>query len=270
MFDVIDGQMHLFQTMGASACLAAMDALGISGLLIDEAWTVDISVPPQPSVMLPSGVRRALALRGKVATMENPGRFRYLLRVDHRDPDLACLMRLEAQDPHLAAFRAICEPGQLPDLTAGDFAPVFQNAAILGRPVFVQTLGESQALEPYFSSVPECQFVIDHIGLIKSREAWEVLLRLARYANVSLKWSHANLAFPSPTYPFAPAQKALREAVDAFGSDRILWASDASMLRPQVSWAEALFCVRDNSLLTLDERAGVLGGSARRLLQWPR
>ncbi|SEO83121.1 amidohydrolase family protein [Trujillonella endophytica] len=267
-YDVVDSQLHLFHRMDADACLAVMDALGIAGVLIDEAWGLGGDDGSMPSVRLPGGLVRPIAAAARVAALRHPDRFRYLLRVDHRDPELASLVAQCADDPGCVALRAICGPDELADLDGGGYAPVFRQAARVGLPVFVQTIGRSEHLAPWFEQVPDCRFVIDHVGLVKSREAWGTVLRLAEHPNVSLKWCHANLAFPAEEFPYPPMQAALREAVDAFGPQRVLWASDASMVRPTHTWADVLFYVRECDLLTEDERAWVLGRAARQLLGW--
>lgn len=270
MLDIIDSQIHLFHTMDAETCIAVMDALGIQGVLIDESWGRKPGSPPAPAIQLRDGSFRPIAPGGQAASLKYPERFRYLLRVNHRDPDALSVMRHAAEDPHCAAFRAMCWEEDLEDLEAGLYRPVLQTAAELGLPLFFQTLGHSSRLRPFVEEVPECKLVIDHVGLVKTRKGWEDVLQMSEYPNVGLKWCHAGLAFPSDTYPFMPMQEALREAVSAFGQERVFWASDASMLRPKISWAETLFYVRECELLTGEERSWVLGRAARALLNWPR
>lgn len=269
MIDVVDSQIHLFRYLDAEKCLAAMDALGIRSVLIDEAWNFNPPEAVQPSVVLSGGVERTLVAGGRMAAMMYPDRFRYLLRVDHRDPDLDAVMKLAADDPHCRAFRSMCHPELMDDLGAGRFDPVFRNAAALGLPLFIQTIDQTPNLVPAFEKFPDCRFVIDHVGLVKSRESWEALLAVSRYPNVYLKWCHANLSFPAQSYPYQPIQAALREAADHFGAERILWASDAGMQRKEYTWANILYYVHTCELLSVDERAWILGRSARELLDWP-
>lgn len=268
MFDIVDSQIHLFQTMDAEACIAAMDSLGIKGVLIDESWRHDPSTPPAPSIVIGEGIQRPIAPCAQAASMKYPDRFRYLLRVNHRDPDVTSVMRVAARDPNCVAFRAMCWSDDFDDLVEGLYNQIIRTAAELGRTLFFQTLGQSPSLRPFLQEIPECRLVIDHVGLVKTREAWDDVLRMSELPNVALKWCHANLSFPSEAYPFAPMQAALREAVSAFGKERVLWASDSTMLRPQITWADALFYVRECELLSIEERAWVLGKAARTLLGW--
>lgn len=54
--------------------------------------------------------------------------------------------------------------------------------------------------------------------------------------------------------------------MNVFGAERIMWASDFTTNQTGETWAELLFALRENTELTEDERAWVLGGSARKLL----
>lgn len=213
---------------------------------------------------------RPLTPGGQIAALKYPDRFRYLLRVDHRDPDVKAVMRVAAADPNCAAFRAMCWGDGLQDLLDGKYRPIFEMATELGRPLYFQTLGQSPSLRPSLKEFSECRVVIDHVGLVKTSEDWKNLLRMSELPNLGLKWCHAHIAFPSDTYPFSPMQAALREAVTAFGKERVFWASDSSMLRSPLNWANVLFYVRECELLSVEERAWVLGRAARELLNWPR
>lgn len=48
-----------------------------------------------------------------------------------------------------------------------------------------------------------------------------------------------------------------------------MWASDVTMQRPEITWSDALHYVRECDLLSEDDRAWVLGRSARAALRWP-
>jgi predicted TIM-barrel fold metal-dependent hydrolase len=267
--DIVDAQVHVFHKMSPEACLFAMDALGVRSVLIDEIWPGEADAASQPYQALPSGGHRPLAIGGRMASMQHPDRFKYLLRVNPNDPDLATTVRLAGEDPHCLALRAEVWKPQVEAFAAGGYMPLFKAAADAGLPTFVLTFGQSALLEPYLDEVRDGRFVIDHLGLVKTQEAWDTVLRLAEHRNLSLKWAHAHRAFAAGDYPYAPLQSALRQAVDAYGAERVLWASDATMLVEGVSWADALFYVRECELLSRTEREWVLGRSARKLLNWP-
>jgi len=100
-------------------------------------------------------------------------------------------------------------------------------------------------------------------------QAFARVLQTAEFPQVALKWAHAPVSFDAAGYPNLAARPYLRAAVDAFGADRVMWASDVSVNQTGESWAELLFAIADNPELSAEERAWVLGGTARRWLNWP-
>jgi predicted TIM-barrel fold metal-dependent hydrolase len=100
-------------------------------------------------------------------------------------------------------------------------------------------------------------------------ESFEKVLRMAECRNVALKWAHAPSRLDAAGYPNAAARPFLRKAISAFGAERIMWASDVTVNPTGETWAELLYAMKDNPDLSTDERENLLGGSARRWLEWP-
>src|ERR1700739_213589 len=100
--DIVDAQIHIGPG-GIDEALAAMDALGISAVVIDEYW---IGLPgSEPGYALPEGVFRPVQPTAELAALIPPDRFSYRLRVDRRDQDVAAVIRLAGQAPHARALR---------------------------------------------------------------------------------------------------------------------------------------------------------------------
>jgi predicted TIM-barrel fold metal-dependent hydrolase len=74
--------------------------------------------------------------------------------------------------------------------------------------------------------------------------------------------------FEKPVWPGQQLSPILRRAVDAFGANRVMWASDFSVNQRGESWAELLFGVRGCPLLSEAEKALVLGGALREWVGW--
>lgn len=64
--------------------------------------------------------------------------------------------------------------------------------------------------------------------------------------------------------PYLYKPQAYRAALQAAGPDRLLFGSDFPLLGAARYWAEM-----ETAGLTAEERAGVMGGNAARILQWP-
>jgi L-fuconolactonase len=287
--DIVDAQLHMGRGM-TEATVEAMDSLGIQAVLLDEFWGNRVS-PEDPTHIAPgyrmsNGAWRAASPTAEQASILHPDRFSYLVRVDRRDLHLDSVMRVMASVPNARAIRLqpVWTVQEASDFDRGAYDPVFELAAECDLPVFLFIPGHVELLSPYLSKFPGVTFVVDHCGMgfpnipqdRPSDEAGRVLdpryfdevLKLADYPNVALKWSHAQDKFEVHEYPFLALRPFLRRAIGAFGADRLLWASDKSVIRGH-TWSELLHSLRDDPELSDEEKNWILGGTARRILSWP-
>jgi len=294
--DFVDSQVHIGPG-GAAELVAAMDALGIAAALLDELWH---GTPEHPYYVVGDGAVRTASPTAELASWTYPGRFSYVLRVDYRDPELRSVIRLGSDAEHVRAVRISVAASRAATaaLAAGKFDNVFAAAADFGLPVFVLVPGNSHLLVPYLEKYRDLKVILCHCGtppgplmraILAERDrepdndaywtaigeesieqAFEAVLRMADWPNVALKWAHAPMMFDQPGYPNEGTRPYLRRAIDAFGADRIMWASDKSANLTGESWAELLFSIRSNPDLSDQEKELVLGGTARRWLGWPQ
>ncbi len=288
--EIVDSQVH-FGPGGLDETLAAMDALGINAVLADEFWGLDNW---GPGYTLPNGVLRVTTPTVELASAQYPKRFSYVLRVERRDPEVESLIRMAADAPCARAIRI------LPSLTAdelnalenGGYDQIFKTANSVGLPVFAYIAGHVELLPRYLKQFPDLQFIVDHCGMpmeagISFLDAetpeqasgtgghtgpdvtyFDEVLRLASYPNVALKWTHAQAMFGVLDYPFKGLIPYLRRALDAFGAERVMWASDNGGNQTRESWAELLFYIRDCPDITGTEKEWLLGKTVRTLLDW--
>jgi predicted TIM-barrel fold metal-dependent hydrolase len=86
---------------------------------------------------------------------------------------------------------------------------------------------------------------------------------------IALKWGHAPVMFDAAGYPNLGARPFLRKALDAFGAERVMWASDISANQTGESWAELIFSIVENPQMSAEEKEWVMGKTARKWLDWP-
>jgi L-fuconolactonase len=106
------------------------------------------------------------------------------------------------------------------------------------------------------------------VGEEPVEQAFDKVLRMADWPNVALKWAHAPMMFDKPGYPNEGTRPFLRKALNAFGAERVMWASDISANMTGETWAELLFAIRNNPDLSNEEREYILGRTARNWLDW--
>lgn len=296
--DIVDSQIHLGPG-GIEAMIAAMDAVGVRSALIDEFW---IGTALMPSYMVADGrIRRPSTPTAELAALTWPDRFSYLVRVDRKDPEMPGIVRMAGDKPEVRALRISpgLSQGELKALADGGYDDLLATASNAGIPVvFVAIPGHAPTLAHVLREFPDLKFVIDHCGMPsgggfakevgklgvtdpppvmgdtsddKGKAAeFEKVLRLAdAYPNAGLKWSHVQEKFDVTGYPFAGLRPWLRQALDAFGAERMMWAGDAAANKTGESWADLLYWIIDNPDMTADERVHLLGRTARDWLNWP-
>lgn len=266
--DIVDAQAH-FTSLGIQEGLAAMDALGIASLLIDEFDRFEDG-KCHPHVLLPGGIARPVQPMAEAAARRYPDRLAYLIRVDYRDPDLATLVPQEMRSPGAKALRTCAlMPEEAVAFANGEYRHIFAIAADNDVPLFLNAI-ELEKVDRYVREFAGAPIILDHCGVAYTEAKFDHLLTMARYPNLYVKWAHAPAVLNSPHYPFLDLQGKLRSLVDAFGADRIMWASDITENRSGHSWAEMLFHVKDSPVLSDLEKAWILAGTARKVLDWPR
>jgi L-fuconolactonase len=99
-------------------------------------------------------------------------------------------------------------------------------------------------------------------------ESLEHLLTLANLPNVAVKWSWSPL-LSRQRFPFLDLLPYLRRYLDAFGADRIMWASDTTQTMWHSTWAESLYYILIADGISEAEKISILGQTAREILRWP-
>lgn len=118
---------------------------------------------------------------------------------------------------------------------------------------------------------PDTPVVIDHfarLGMkgVVDRAGLDSLLHLSKHAKVTLKTS-AFYALGKKQAPYLDLGPMIRECRDAFGADRLMWASDCPFqVDPGHNYHDSIALVRDRlDFLTDADRKAMLRGTAERV-----
>ncbi|MDB5395004.1 MAG: amidohydrolase [Rhodospirillales bacterium] len=273
MMDIVDGQVHS-NVMGTETTLAVMDAIGIQAVLIDEYLRPDEAGGLLPGYSLAGGAFRPVGPNAEAAALAYPDRFAYLMRINSFDPGLEGWIETLAASPNLRALRTVAfSPEESVAFEAGGFDRLFAAANAHNLPIFVTCPARVPHLAPYARKFPDLQFVIDHCGVAfdapRGGASLDDTIAMAEYKNVALKWAHAPAFLSTEPYPFPDLEPKLARALDAFGPERVLWASDYTVSRHRQNWAESLFTLRHSPTLSATDKDWILGRTIRTLLRWP-
>jgi L-fuconolactonase len=284
--DIVDAQVHLNRlgsdwqhtddALIVDYALVTMDALGLAAVLIDEWAGFDEKRRHLPGYVLPNGAMRGRHPFSEKAIELHPDRFAYVARIDPNDPDLDELMATVRAKPGAVCLRIVPIPevGEVELFERGGYQRLFAAAEKCQMPIFCWFPGRSHMLAPYLEKFPNLQLILDHCGVSRAEgnhaAQLEQVFSLARYPNLALKWCHAPSHLSREAYPFADVMPHLRRAIEAFGAQRVMWASDHTQSKVHHSWAQALYYVLDSKELTDHEKEWILGRSIRTILRWPK
>lgn len=299
--EIADAQVHLNQlvpdwaTASADSVIAAgiqaMDAVGVDRVLVSETQGFDANYRPQ-GVKLPNGAIRTDYPFSERAIELHPDRFIYHVRIDVHDPEPERMAQELRARPGVRATRIVPVPqtGEVASLEGGEFDALFAAAELHHLPVFAWVPGRAELLLPYVQRFPNLAFIIDHCGvgvaplrvgelpvtmatsLTSSRAErlaqFDRVCDMAQYPNVALKWCHAPGLLSEEDFPYRDLMPLLHQAIDAFGAERIMWASDYTVARDQNqnSWAECLYYLLGSDQLSRTEKEWILGGSLRQVV----
>jgi predicted TIM-barrel fold metal-dependent hydrolase len=119
-------------------------------------------------------------------------------------------------------------------------------------------------MEEIIAECPRLRILIGHFGMV-TRPGWMAQIRLARHPNVHVESGGITWLFNSEFYPFPSAVRAIREAADTVGIDKLMWGSDYPRTITAITYKMSYdFISKSRGILNDDEKARFLGLNARR------
>lgn len=174
-------------------------------------------------------------------------------------------------------FRAIKIPAQrllLPEgrvwLTGKEMMKMFHLMEERGMILSIDLAdGDTQTgeMEEIISECPDLKIAIGHFGMV-TRPGWLAQVRLARHPHVRLESGGITWLFNDEFYPFKGAVRAIREAADEVGFEKLMWGSDYPRTITAITYRMSYDFVLKSDELTDDEKRLFLGENARRFYQF--
>ena len=156
--------------------------------------------------------------------------------------------------------------GRLPTEDLTKHAQVFERAWREGKFISVDLAdGDRQtgSLKEMICQYPELKIAIGHFGMV-TRPGWLEQIHLARYQNVYIESGGITWLFNAQFYPYPDAIRAIREAADICGFDKLMWGSDYPRTMVEITYKMSYDFVVKSDQLTDDEKACFLGGNAQK------
>ena len=205
----------------------------------------------------------------------------YLADVQKRYPDrfIVCGMADYRQPGYLndvrnlitEGFKGIAIPGhrlQTPQgrvsLTCPEMMEMFRLMEKSG--VFLSiTLEDGAAQVPEMEEViqecPNLKIAVGHFGMV-TVPGWMEQIRLARHKNVMIESGGITWLFNDEFYPFKGAVKAIRQAADEVGMDKLMWGSDYPRTITAITYRMSYDFILKSAELTDESKELFLGLNA--------
>ena len=137
-----------------------------------------------------------------------------------------------------------------------------QHGIILGIELMDGDAQVSQ-MEEVISECPSLKIAIGHFGMV-TRPNWISQIRLARHENVFVESGGITWLFNDEFYPFPSAIRAIREAADEVGMDKLMWGSDYPRTITAITYKMSYDFICKSQELTDSEKQKFLSDNAHR------
>ena len=202
-----------------------------------------------------------------------PGRFLTCGMVDYLQ-DGFCEEAISLMDQ---GFKGIAIPGHRllgKPLTSDEMMKMFQGMEC--RQVLLSiTLedGDKQVseLEEVIQEYPDLKIAIGHLGMANppqtpcwENESWRRQMKLARYEHVMIESGGITWLYNSEFYPFPSAIRAIKEAAELVGMEKLMWGSDYPRTITAITYRMSYDFVLKSQELSGHDKRLFLGENARR------
>ena len=188
------------------------------------------------------------------------------VRRRHGDRIRACALYMEQEGLDTRGLDGIklCG-GRLKDTDLTHHEAIFAQADREGKFIGIDMLegdGQVGSLREMIQQFPNLRVAIGHFGMV-TVEGWQEQIKLARYPNVRIESGGITWLFNSEFYPYPSAARAIAEARDLVGIDKLMWGSDYPRTMTAITYRMSWDFLERTDLLTPGEKRAFLGENAR-------
>lgn len=161
-------------------------------------------------------------------------------------------------------FKGIAIPGHRVCRPLADLLPAMKFMEA-NQMIFSMCLADDERQIAEFQQLieecPNLKIAIGHFGLATTKN-WKNQILLAQNPNVFIESGGITWLYNSEFYPFPSAAKAIREAADLVGIDKLMWGSDYPRTICAITYRMSYDFVLKTNKLTNSEKSAFLGENA--------
>ncbi len=127
---------------------------------------------------------------------------------------------------------------------------------------------QTEMMQKIAEKFPDLRIAIGHFGMV-TRKGWQEQIKLAKNKNIFIESGGITWLFNDEFYPFPSAIRAIKEAADIVGYDKLMWGSDYPRTMTAITYKMSLDFIQKSSSISEDDKALFLGKNAENFYRFP-
>ena len=126
---------------------------------------------------------------------------------------------------------------------------------------------QTAMMQEIINMFPDLKIAVGHFGMV-TRDGWLEQIKLAENKNVFIESGGITWLFNSEFYPYPSAVKAINEAAELVGFDKLMWGSDYPRTMTAVTYKMSLDFVEKTAEISEENKKLFLGENARKFYEF--
>ncbi len=121
---------------------------------------------------------------------------------------------------------------------------------------------QTDMMQAIIEKFPKLRIAIGHFGMV-TREGWQKQIELAKNENVFIESGGITWLFNEEFYPYPSAVKAIKEAAEIAGFEKLMWGSDYPRTMTAITYKMSLDFIEKTNEISKEEKRMLLGENAK-------
>ena len=122
---------------------------------------------------------------------------------------------------------------------------------------------QTETMQKIIEMFPDLRIAIGHFGMV-TRENWLEQIKLAKNKDVFIESGGITWLFNAEFYPYPSAVKAINEAADLVGFEKLMWGSDYPRTMTAITYKMSLDFIEKTTEISEENKKLILGENARK------
>ena len=121
---------------------------------------------------------------------------------------------------------------------------------------------QTEMMQKIIDMFPDLKIAVGHFGMV-TRDGWLEQIKLAKNKNVFIESGGITWLFNSEFYPYPSAIKAINQAANIVGYNKLMWGSDYPRTMTAITYKMSLDFIEKSTEITEENKKLILGENAR-------